>query len=82
MEKVARSKKDETWLKTLGKRVEDLIKEKGYKSPYDFWINEVDGEFSRSSLNYLISGRIDPKATTLRDVANLLGVKIEDLFDF
>jgi transcriptional regulator with XRE-family HTH domain len=78
--KSARTKENEHFLQELGRRVERLILEKGYRSPYDFWINEVDGEFSRATLNYLIRGEMDPKATTLRAVAKLLGVEPGTLF--
>lgn len=74
-----RNKGDEKYFIALGKRVADLIEKKGYRSPYAFWLEHGDDGLSRSSLNYLINGRIDPKLSTLRRVAEGLGIKVEDL---
>ena len=66
----------------LGKHINSLILEKGYKSPYEFWIERVGDDISRASLNYLLTGKVDVKATTLRKLASALDVELRRLFDF
>jgi len=72
---------DREWLQRLGKNLDDLIKKKGYKSPYDFWVNKAGDHLSRSALNYVLTGKTDPKATTLRILARLLDVKPSKIVD-
>jgi hypothetical protein len=79
LRQVGKKPRDEVWLKKLGKRIESLIIERGYRSPYDFWIQSAGDYISRSALNYLIAGRYDPKVTTLRTLARLLGVSLAKL---
>lgn len=81
LKRSGRNKNDDAWLKALGKRIEHLIKEKGYESEYDFWVQKAGDDISRAGLNYIITGRTDPKASTLRAVAKLLNVKLKDLVD-
>lgn len=71
---------DDKYLKALGKRVSKLIEEKGYKSPYSFWLENGDEGLSRSNLNYLINGKSDPKLSTLRRIAEGLEIEVADLF--
>ena len=82
MRKVNRSKEDEKWLKGLGSNIEKLIKQKGYDSPYNFWIEAVGDDISRSALNYILNGRVDVKVTTIRKLANALGVEPAQLLKF
>ncbi len=82
MRRAGKTKEDVVYLKTLGRHLSHLIQKMGYKSPYDFWINAADGEFSRMTLNHILNGRMDPKLTTLRAIARLLKVDVKDLFDF
>lgn len=81
MRRNGKLKEDREWLVRLGKQIEDLIRKRGYKSPYDFWINQAGDDISRSTLNYILKGRVDPKATTLRVLAKLLAVKPSKLID-
>lgn len=73
-----RSKEDSKWLKALGQHLEKVIKKKGYSSPYEFWINS-DIEISRATLNYVLKGEMDVKATTLKKIAAALELDVEDL---
>jgi transcriptional regulator with XRE-family HTH domain len=80
--RISHSSKDAVWLANLGKHIEALIREKGYDSVYDFWIQKAGDDVSRATLNYIVAGKTDPKATTLRLIARLLGVKPSRIFDF
>ncbi len=82
MQRIGKSKGDERWLKALGKHVGKLIEQKGYRSPYEFWIEKAGDQISRAALNYILNGKKDPKATTLRTLATLLEVSMVDLFTF
>lgn len=73
---------DVKWLQDLGKHIDLLIKRKGYTSAYDFWVNKAGDHISRATLNYILAGKSDPKATTLRTIAKLLGVSEATLFEF
>lgn len=77
-----KSKNELDFQKKIGKRIDKLILEKGYKSPYDFWINKAGDDISRAALNYIIAGKTDIKLSTLRTLSKLLGVKIKVLIDF
>lgn len=81
MKRTGKSKKDEVWLKKLGERIDSLIREKGYASPYDFWVQRAGDKVSRAALNYILTGKTDPKATTLKALADLLHVRVRDLMD-
>jgi transcriptional regulator with XRE-family HTH domain len=74
-----RGKSDEKIFSELGKRVAALIKEKGYKSPYVFWLEHGDEGLSRSNLNYILNGKSDPKLSTLRRIAEGLEIDISEL---
>jgi len=75
------SKSDRDWLKRVGANVLSIIKKQGYESAYDFWVHSAGDEISRATLNYVIAGTGDPKATTLRTIARMLNVKPAALFD-
>lgn len=82
MKKTNRSKDDEKWLKALGNHLSYLIKEKGYKSPYEFWIESAGDSISRANLDYLLKGEVDTKATTLKKIADALDIEYKELLDF
>jgi DNA-binding Xre family transcriptional regulator len=82
LKKSRRSKRDEKWLKAIGVHIHKLILEKGYKSPYDFWINKIGDEISRATLNYILTGKVDVKATTLNKIAEGLRVEPKELLNF
>ena len=82
MRRTGKSKIDEKWLKNLGHHVEKLIKKGGYSSPYHFWIEKAGDHLSRSALNYIVNGSKDPKATTIRVLAELLGVSPAEILNF
>ena len=79
MKRAGKSKSDEIFLKKIGQRIGEIITQKGYDSPYDFWIKKADGQFSRQTLNYILTGKMDPKLTTLRAIARLLKVDLKTL---
>ena len=82
MRKNTRSKKNDKWLKALGTHLFKLIEKKGYKSPYDFWVQKAGDDISRSALNYILNGEVDVKATTLKKLANALDVEVKEIFNF
>ena len=82
MKRSGHKKEDGEWLKKLGDRVEQLIRKRGFESPYDFWIKQAGDDLSRATLNYIVAGKSDPKATTLRALAKLLEVPVSKLMDF
>ena len=82
MRSVGKSKKDELWLKALGARIRSLIAQKGYASEYEFWVEKVGDKISRGGLNFIVKGKTDPKATTLRILAKALRVDLSELFRF
>ena len=82
MRKNTRSKKNDKWLKALGTHFLKLIEKKGYKSPYDFWVQKAGDDISRSALNYILNGEVDAKATTLKKLANALDVDAKEIFNF
>ena len=82
MRRISENKADQEWLRQFGRNPAGLIERRGFKSPYDFWINKAGDHLSRAALNYILAGRTDPKATTVRALARLLGVKPSKLLDF
>ncbi|MBX3032599.1 MAG: helix-turn-helix domain-containing protein [Bdellovibrionaceae bacterium] len=69
-------------LRRFGKHLEGLILKQGYSSAYDFWVQTAGDEMARASLNYLISGKREPKLLTLILLADLLEVSLSELMDF
>ena len=69
-------------LRRFGRHLENLILEKGYASPYDFWIQKAGDEMARAGLNYIIAGKREPKLLTLILLADLLEVTTAELLDF
>jgi transcriptional regulator with XRE-family HTH domain len=63
---------------SLGKRIYDIIKEKGFKT------REVahDANLDVENLRKYIKGKQEMKITTLLKIKKALGVSIEELFDF
>ncbi len=82
MRKIKRRREDIEWLKALGKHLEELIRAKGFKSPYAFWVEALGDEVSRASLNYILKGEVDVKATTLKKLADSLEITPRDILDF
>lgn len=76
------NKADEQWQKSLARHLKSLIKAKGYKSAYDFWIQECGDSISRANLDNLLNGRVDPKISTLRRLAESLNVSLGSLIEF
>ncbi len=82
MRKPNLSKEDKRWLEALGSHLDKLILQNGYKSPYEFWIEEAGDHLSRATLNYILNGEVDLKITTLRKFATLLEVEPKDILNF
>ena len=77
-----RKRIDRAYLRALGIRLETLIYDKGFKSPYDFWVEKSDGLFSRATLNCILRGEKDARISTLRILAECLGIAIDELLRF
>lgn len=75
-------KGDEQWQKAFGKHLKSLIKSQGYHSAYEFWIQESGEHMSRANLDNILNGRVDPKISTLRKLAESLGISLNALIDF
>jgi transcriptional regulator with XRE-family HTH domain len=73
---------EEKWLKEFGNNLKKIILEKGYQSPYDFWIKKASEEFARSYINNLLIGKRNPKATSLITLAKLLKIDVSALLSF
>ena len=82
MQRIGKNRGDDQFLKKLGLRISHEIRQCGYKSAYQFWIEKADGQFSRTTLTYILSGRMDAKITTLRVIARLLKTDVSAFFDF
>ena len=82
MKQRSKNKGNEAYLKALGHHIERVIEKKGYKSPYDFWVNKAGDDLSRAALNYIVAGQSDIKILTIKTLARLLNVKPRDLLDF
>lgn len=77
-----KSKDNEKWLIALGQHLAKLIEEKGYSSPYEFWVEAGEETISRGNLHNILNGNFDIKITTLRKFASLLDIKLTELLDF
>lgn len=75
-------KANDEWLIALGKHIERLIKARGFDSIYDFYMECAGEKFSRAELHNIIKGKRDLKATSVRSLAKLLGVKPSIIIDF
>jgi len=81
LKRTGKNKGDKTYLKRLGLRISLEIEAQGFSSPYDFWIKRAEGKISRTTLNYILNGKIDAKITTLKAIAKLLKLKPHQLID-
>lgn len=81
MRRIKRDREDAKWLKALGSHLKSLIKEK-YDSPYEFWIESLGDSVSRSTMNFILNGEVDVKATTLRKLAESLEIDPKELLNF
>ena len=77
-----RNKEENLWLKALGEHLGHIILKKGYNSAYDFWIQALGEDVSRASLNYILKGDVDVKATTLKKIADALDIPQREIFNF
>jgi hypothetical protein len=75
----AKSRKNDKWLKQLGENINQIILDKGYRSPYEFWVEKVGDDISRAGLNFILAGKRDPRITTLKLLGEALNVHIEDM---
>ena len=82
MRKSGKTKNEEKWLSELGNHIHKLIKNAGHKSVYNFWIEKAGDDISKSGLNFIINGESNPKATTLKALADHLGIRPSDILDF
>jgi transcriptional regulator with XRE-family HTH domain len=82
LKKSSRSVEDARWSKAFGAHLAKLIESKGYKSPYDFWVQVCGEDISRAALNYTLNGTRDVRMSTLRKIADALGLDLRELFGF
>jgi predicted transcriptional regulator len=78
MEKRVRKSEISQEILLLGKRIEEIIKEKGLKT------REVahDADMDVENLRKYIKGKQEMKISTMLKISKSLGVKVNELFDF
>jgi predicted transcriptional regulator len=78
MEKRVRKSEISQEILLLGKRIEEIIKEKGLKT------REVahDADMDVENLRKYIKGKQEMKISTMLKITKSLGVTVNDLFDF
>jgi hypothetical protein len=79
MKKVPSCSKEEEFKRALGKNIKSLILQNGYNSAYDFWIQNPELDMSRVTLNSLINGQTDARLSSLRKIALVLNLKLNDI---
>ena len=77
--KVVDRYRDEEFLKRLGMRVKEMRVSKGYS--IDRLNLEGDG-LNRSSISRIERGLTDPQLSTLKRIADVIGVKLIELVSF
>ncbi len=72
------------WLEEFGEHLRSLIKDKGYNSPHDFWINSEIRiyDLEKRTIYQVIKGEKDLKCSTIRKFAAALKVRESVLLDF
>lgn len=74
------NKSNQKYLLDLGLKIQTCIQMAGYHSVYDFWSQCCDESgIARSTLNYIVAGQTDPKITTLKAIAECLGISLSQL---
>jgi len=68
-------------LRSIGDCIYDAIIQNGYSSIYQFWLHKLAGIISRQTLHKIISGKVDPKFTTLLIIANNLNISVSELLN-
>lgn len=78
MEKRVRKSEMSKEIILLGKRIEEIIKEKGFKT------REVahDADMDVENLRKYLKGKQEMKITTMLKIAKSLNVTVEELFNF
>lgn len=78
MEKRVRKSEMSQEIIILGNRIDEIIKEKGFK------IREVahDADMDVENLRKYIKGKQEMKITTMLKIAKSLNVSVDELFDF
>lgn len=79
MRRSGKNNNDTIFLEKLGQSIQHEILKQGYKSTYDFWQKKAQGNLSKTTLTYIIKGKIDPKVTTLEALSRLLEIDIREL---
>lgn len=64
----------------IGENIEAQILKKGFSSVYDFWINSED-PIPKSTLHDIISGKSDPRISTLIAISESLEIPLSSLLD-
>jgi predicted transcriptional regulator len=62
----------------IGKNINEAIKNSGYSSIYDFWINNPN-PVPKSTLRDIITGKSDPRISTLILLTESLEIGLYDL---
>ena len=70
--RATRTRKEQTELKKLGKRIHSLIVEEGHESLYSFWLHLDHDEISKAALSAIVRGDSNPKYLTLIKIAKAL----------
>jgi hypothetical protein len=73
-----RSKKAQKKISEVGLNIQGHIKRQGYASIYDFWVNGSK-PIPKSTLHDIVSGKSDPKLSTLFLLAEGLNISLCEL---
>jgi transcriptional regulator with XRE-family HTH domain len=73
-----RPKNVQSKINKIGKNIDEAIKNSGYSSIYDFWINNPN-PVAKSSLHDIVRGKSDPSISTLILLAESLEIDLYDL---
>lgn len=80
MKKNYKSNPGQKSLKRIGKNIERLMHEAGYRSGYDFWIHCAGDYMSRDTIARLLRGE-DSRLSTILTIAKLLKVSPSKILD-
>ncbi len=73
-----REKEEAVYLKQLGKRIKTLRKEKGIKQVELAYSCEIE----KQSMSRIEAGNTNPSILLLRKIAEILDVRLSELFEF
>lgn len=71
-------KEKRAYLKKLGLNIKKVRESRGYSQDRVY----LEGDVTRSTIFRIEGGHVDPQATTLKKIADTIGVPVKKFFDF